>query len=96
MTVTDSNDQTPVFQAPLSFTLSEQSSVGALVGVLAASDGDIGTNAELTFSSSASAPFNVQTNGMCVCVCWGGVALQVGVALCGGGAVLCRAIQHAV
>ncbi len=76
MTVTDSNDQTPVFQAPISFTLSEQSGVGALVGVLAASDGDIGTNAAFTFSSSASAPFTVQTNGMwecgtvCVCGVW--------------------------
>ncbi len=64
VTVTDSNDQTPMFQGPLSFTLSEQSVMGTLVGTLAASDGDIGTNAVFSFSASASAPFTVQANGM--------------------------------
>ena len=38
--------------------------MGTLVGTLAASDGDIGTNAVFSFSASASAPFTVQANGM--------------------------------
>ena len=52
ITIEDSNDNSPVFNSsPYVFNLIENSSIGSTVGVLQASDSDIGTNAQLTFSS---------------------------------------------
>lgn len=60
----DENDNTPSFQSPLAFSLREDASVGTSVGRLLATDGDAGTNSDVTYSSPDGGPFSVRSDGM--------------------------------
>eukprot|EP00118_Oscarella_pearsei_P019174 m.202185 g.202185 ORF g.202185 m.202185 type:complete len:4095 (+) comp39606_c0_seq6:120-12404(+) len=62
VTVTDANDEIPVFSAAKYATsLSEQSLVGTTVLAIAASDDDVGTNAEVLYAFSDTTSINVSS-----------------------------------
>lgn len=51
VTITDCNDNTPVCpESTATFTVAENTGAGVAVGTFLATDGDIGTNAQLTYS----------------------------------------------
>ncbi len=65
ITIRDVNDQAPMFQADISLSILEGSPSGTLIGTLEAFDGDIGTNAEVTFTlgGEGSSSFSLSPSG---------------------------------
>ena len=62
VTILDVNDNQPTFnQSGFMFEISENASIGMSVGVLEATDGDSGSNAELRYSLTGTSDFDIDS-----------------------------------
>ena len=63
ITVTDANDNDPIFdQSEYSFTVEEEQPIGAFVGQVAASDRDSGANGRVVYSIVGTSDFSINSS----------------------------------
>ena len=70
VTVSDVNDNPPIFsQASYTTSIFDNAPIGSSVAMVAATDGDVGTNAQIWYSiwSGSNGQFIIDSKDVCVC-----------------------------